>query len=208
MKDTAKFWDAAAAKYAKSPIENMDGYNRTLDLTRKYLTPSDRVLELGCGTGSTALLLAENVKDYVASDVSPNMIEIGIGKSKDAGIENIEFVVSNVMDVDTPTQSYDAVLAFNILHLLEDLSGCAQKVNSLLKPGGLFVSKTFSQMDAKAPLKYKVIKMLLPLMQLLGKAPYVNFMGVKVLEDTIVSAGFEIVEAGDYPTRFIVARKI
>ena len=57
MHKTAKFWDKAAAKYAKSPIEDIEAYNYTIGRTRSYLSPTDRVLEVGCGTGSTALLL-------------------------------------------------------------------------------------------------------------------------------------------------------
>ena len=49
-------------------------------------------------------------------------------------------------------------------------------------------------------------------MQLIGKAPYVNFMEITELEEIISSEGFKIVETGNYPAsppnRYIVARKI
>ena len=54
--------------------------------------------------------------------------------------------------------------------------------------------------------------MILPLMQLVGKAPYVNFMSITELENRIEAAGFKILETGNYPARppnrFIVAERI
>ena len=50
-----------APKYAKSPIKDVPAYEYTLGRTRSYLKPTDAVLELGCGTGGTALKLADAV---------------------------------------------------------------------------------------------------------------------------------------------------
>ena len=76
MPNDAKFWDKIAAKYAKSPIKNMEAYNQTMDRTKSHLAKDDSVLEVGCGTGSTALLLADSVQHITASDISANMIDI------------------------------------------------------------------------------------------------------------------------------------
>ncbi|MBB5050595.1 cyclopropane fatty-acyl-phospholipid synthase-like methyltransferase [Afipia massiliensis] len=58
----ARFWDRSSRKYAVSAIADQAGYERTLDRTRALLGPNDRVLELGCGTGTTALRLADMFK--------------------------------------------------------------------------------------------------------------------------------------------------
>ncbi len=55
----------------------MKGYKHTLKETKKYLSKEKKVLELGCGTASTAVLLTNEVKDYTAVDISEKMIEIG-----------------------------------------------------------------------------------------------------------------------------------
>ena len=208
MKDPAKFWDGIAEKYAKSPIEYMEGYEASLERTRSYLKPSDHVLEVGCGTGSTALLLAENVAHITATDLSANMIKIGIDKARSQNIKNVTFAIADVLNPAIDDGPYDVVLALNLLHLLEDLPAGIKRIHSLLKPEGIFISKTITRFGSGTPIKYRLMKLALPLMQAIGKAPYVNFMGTKELDDVILAGGFEIIETGAYPTRYIVARKI
>lgn len=211
MQNAAQFWDKAASKYAKSPIADIDAYSYTLDRTRSYLSSKDTVLEVGCGTGSTALLLARDTGHITASDVSGNMIRIGSQKAQDQAIKNVEFVQSDLLDIAVDGGPYDAVLAFNILHLLEDTSAAIAHINNLLKPGGTFISKTVCQSRSGTPIKFQLMMMILPLMQRIGKAPFVKLMEIKELEDIVTSGGFKIVETGSYPasppSRYIVARK-
>jgi len=212
MKNAAEFWDKAARKYAKSSIADMESYTYTLDHTRSYLAADDNVLEVGCGTGSTALLLAGNVRQITASDISANMISIGSGKAQEQGISNVKFVTAGLFDSDIESGPYDVVLAFNMLHLLEDLPGAIQRINGLLKSDGLFISKTICGSGPGMPLKLRIMKLVLPIMQLIGKAPYVNFMKITALEETISAGGFKIIETGNYPasppSRYVVARKV
>ncbi len=210
MQNAAAFWDKVAEKYAKSPIADMDSYTYTLGRTRSYLSPDDKVLEVGCGTGSTALLLAGDVGHITASDLSANMIRVGSEKARDQGIANVTFVAAELFDGAIENGPYDAVLALNVIHLLEDTAAAIRRINSLLKPGGTFISKTVCRPGSGAPFKFRLLKLILPLMQLIGKAPYVNFMEIAELENIITSAGFKIIETGNYPvpSRYIVARKM
>ena len=216
MQQAVKFWDGVAEKYAKSPISDMDAYTYSLDRTRTYLTADDRVLEVGCGTGSTALLLAESAGHITASDLSANMIAIADGKARDQGVANVRFVTAELFDpaIDPGVGGapYDVVLALNLLHLLRDIDAAIGRIHGLLRPGGLFISKTICPFGKATPLKYRFMKVLVPLMQLVGKAPYVNFMRIEALEQAITAGGFKIVETGNYPasppSRYIVARKV
>ena len=210
MQNTAEFWDNIAEKYSRSPISDMDAYEYTLGRTRTYLSPDDRVLEVGCGTGSTALLLAENVAEITASDISENMIAIAQNKAQEQQNANVHFVASDVFGAALDDGPYDAVLALNLLHLLEDPRAAIQRLHGLLKPGGFFISKTVCQPGAGSSLKFRLMKMAIPVMQWMGKAPYVNFMAIRELEELITSEGFDIVETGNFPppSRFVVARKV
>lgn len=212
MQDAAVFWDKVSEKYAKAPISNEEAYLYTLNKTRGYLSKDDHVLEVGCGTGSTALLLAENVRRITASDLSGKMIEIARGKAKAEGISNVDFVQEDVLDSSFSPEPYDAVLAHNILHLVEDTAAAIRTISKRLKPGGVFISKTVCKFGSGTPFKWRLLKVLLPVMQFFGKAPYVNFMEASEWETMIKNGGFEIVESGNYPkghmSRYIVARKL
>ena len=212
MQNAENFWDKIAAKYAKTPIADMDAYTCTLERTRSYLSPEDSVLEVGCGTGSTALLLAGDVRQITASDLSGNMIGAGSEKARDQGISNVKFVKAGLFDSAIENGPYDSILALNLLHLLEDTPAAIGRINGLLKPGGTFISETVCQPGSGAPFKFWLIKMILPLMQMIGKAPYVKFMEIAELEEIVSSGGFKIIETGNYPasppSRYIVARKM
>ena len=204
----ARFWNRIARKYAADPIKDMDGYRRTLDRARHYLQPGDVVLELGCGTGTTALALAPHVSRMVASDVSDGMIAIAREKAAAQACHNAEFAVATPDRAPWPDGTFDAVLAFNLWHLVADRAAAFAQVHRLLGPGGLFVSKTpcLAEMNP-------LIRLAVPVMRLVGKAPYVDFFSAAALESEIERAGFAIVERARHgsgrkdPRIFIVARK-
>ena len=211
MQDATIFWDRIAPKYAKSPVRDQQAYEATLARTRSYLGTEDSVLELGCGTGSTALTLADAVSSYTATDLSPGMIGIGKRKATAQGVKNLRFVAADVLDPILNGEQYDVVTGFNLFHLLEDPEAAMKRVASLLKPGGLFISKTPCPTDGSTPWKMKLMLLAIPLMQFFGKAPFVNFMSIAELERRITGAGFQIIEVGNYPVsppnHFVVARK-
>jgi ubiquinone/menaquinone biosynthesis C-methylase UbiE len=204
----ARFWDRIARKYAADPVKDMDGYARTLDRTRHLLRDDDTVLELGCGTGTTALTLSPHVSRIVATDLSGEMIAIAREKAAAAACGNAEFAVATPERAPWPDGAFDAVLAFNLWHLVADRASAFAQVHRVLKPDGLFVSKTpcLAEMNP-------LIRLALPVMQLVGKAPYVATFSAAALEREIEAAGFAIVErarhgSGRKDARiFIVARK-
>lgn len=209
MVNQEQFWDGIAPKYAKSPIKNMESYEYTLDRTRSYLKESDLVLEIGAGTGSTALLLADGVEQIVATDISEQMLAVGRTRAKEQGVENIRFQRTEADSL--PEGPFDAVMAHNLLHLVEDLPGTLSACHGVLRPGGLLISKTFVRPTKGLQLMYRIMCVVLPLMQWLGKAPFVAFYSVQEFEQAIERAGFEIIETANYPAtearRYIVARK-
>lgn len=207
--DSPRFWDRIARKYAKDPIADVAGYERTLEETRRYLKASDAAFEFGCGTGTTALRLASSVGHLTATDISSEMIAIAREKAAAEGVANISFEVTQPDAPTLPEQAFDAVLAFNVLHLVAARDAALRGVHRMLKPGGVFVSKTpcLSEMNP-------AIRLLVPLMQAFGQAPYVAFFSAEELERAIVDAGFEVVERARHGVKgkdvrpFIVARKI
>lgn len=115
------------------------------------------------------------------------------------------------LDDDGRGASYDVVLAFNLLHLIEDLDGALAQIAALVKPGGLFISKTICKPTERLSWKLRLMLVALPVMQLIGKAPDVQLRPIEAHEEAVERAGFEILERANYPasppSRFLVARK-
>lgn len=186
----ARFWNKAARKYAKSPIADMAGFDRTLARTRELLPPGARVLELGCGTGTTALRLADAAESYLATDISSEMIAIANEKRAGAAQDGAlpEFRQATARDLAREGTRYDAVLGFNYLHLAGDVREALGDIRSLLTPGGIFISKTPCLGDMNP-----LIGLAIPVMRLFGKAPSsVASMTAASLAEAIRAAGFEI----------------
>ena len=72
----ARFWDRMASGYAGGTIGDWAGYERSLARTRELLGPGASVLEIGCGTGATALTLSLFTGPYLATDIAPQMIAL------------------------------------------------------------------------------------------------------------------------------------
>ena len=202
----ATFWDRIAPKYATRPISDPDAYEETLARVRTYLGADTTALELGCGTGSTALNLFQGTKRYVATDISSGMIDIAKTKIAGEATPQPEFRVGGVTRAAYASDAFNTVLAFNLLHLVRNLDEALAVVHDLLPTGGLFISKT----PAIGSKWY--FRPIIAAMQMVGRAPYVNFLSVEDIDARIAAAGFRIVETGLYPpktpSRFVVARKI
>ena len=91
MAQSTKFWDKIADRYLKQPIADEAAYQKKLQVIREYLPPEMEVLEIGCGTGSTAILHAPYVKPIRAIDFSENMIAIAQDKATTQNINNVTF---------------------------------------------------------------------------------------------------------------------
>jgi len=213
MYTSVEFWDRVAARYATRGVMDGAAYETTLERTRHHLSPSARVLELGCGTGATALRLCDAVTGYVASDASSGMMEQARARKAQADAPNLSLMHAGLGD-DALGQAgpFDVVLAFNLLHLLPDLRAGLGQVRALLKPGGMFISKTICPKGASMPLLYRGAFLVFPLLQRWGKLPPgFRKLAVAELDAEIIRAGFEIIETGNYPARppshFVVAQR-
>ena len=206
MGHSPKFWDKHAERYAKTPIADETAYQKKLQVTREYFRPDMEVLELGCGTGSTAITHAPHVKHIQAIDISLKMIEIAQDKADAKNVKNITFEQSTIDQFSVSEQSLDAVLALSILHLLDNKEEVIAKVHKMLKPGGIFVSSTACLGDTMM----KYIKLIAPIGKFFGLIPLVKVFTTKELEDNLINAGFQIDyqwQPGRGKAVFIVAKK-
>jgi 2-polyprenyl-3-methyl-5-hydroxy-6-metoxy-1,4-benzoquinol methylase len=203
-----KFWDKAAEGYAKKPVADEEIYQKKLAETQSFFSPDMRVLEFGCGTGSTAVHHAPHVRHIDAIDISENMLEIGRGKAKEADIDNIVFSRGTLTEFNADAGSFDAVLGLNVIHLLPDRMAVLAEVSRILKPDGVFVSSTVCLGNSYL----RFIKLVAPLGRLFGLMPDVFVLTEDELASEITSAGLTIERRWRHGTNdidvFVIARKV
>lgn len=188
MSRSDKFWDKTAERYAKNPVADEATYQKKLAETRSFLSPNMRIVEFGCGTGTTAVHHAPHVQHIDAIDISEKMLDIGRGRAREAGVENITFTCGTLTDFNAADASIDAVLGLNVIHLLPDREAEIAEVARILKPGGIFVSSTVCL--GRSYLRF--LKLVAPLGKLLGLMPDVFVLTEEELTEEMTRAGFEI----------------
>lgn len=202
---SARFWDKIANRYARQPVKDEAAYQKKLEITQAYLRPDMKLLEFGCGTGTTALTHAPLVDRILAIDISSRMLEIAEQKAKAASIGNVVFERAAIDDFTAPDNSFDVVLGMSILHLLADRDMAIAKVHKMLKPGGVFVSSTVCLGNTMS-----FFKLIGPLGHALGVLPLLRVFTTQELVDSIKMRGFVIEHEwspGKGTSVFIVARK-
>ncbi|MBN1217339.1 MAG: class I SAM-dependent methyltransferase [Anaerolineae bacterium] len=215
MSKTEKLWDKMSKIYDKE-TKHLDWVNtKVAENTKKYLNGSDSVLEIGCGTGTITIEIADKVKEIHAIDISSKMLEIAERKAGERKIENIDFSQSTIFVERYKRESYDVILAFNVLHYFEDTQKVMKRINELLKPGGWFMSVTPCSGETQKSFS-DILKILRNIVFLLPKIgivpfPYIRFFTPSELEDSIAHGKFQIVEAenwhGPEEHYFIAAKK-
>jgi ubiquinone biosynthesis O-methyltransferase len=211
MNKSKEFWDRASKNYDKTEERFEYIHSKSRENTKKYLNGSNIVLDYGCGTGTTSCEIANLVKEIHAIDISSKMIEIAKRKVVASKVENINFSQTDIFDKRYKKESFDVILAFNMLHTVADPQVVLQKIYELLKPEGLFISVTPCLRDKMAFLVNIQIQLVRILCKI-GVIPIpIRRLKSSELDDLVVNGGFQTIEneklykgASSY---FVVAKK-
>jgi ubiquinone/menaquinone biosynthesis C-methylase UbiE len=201
----ARFWDRIAKRYSRKPVPDQTVYETKLAKTDGFLKPTDRILDIGCGTGTTAIHHAPRVAHVLATDISGRMIDIARAKAQAAEVHNIDFEVTSVEKLAAAPSSYDVILAHSILHLVPALDRELVRLHQMLKPGGFLVSSIPCVGDI-----FPLFRYIGPVGRFLGVLPRVSVFTRADLDGWLSAAGFVIEEEWAPNPKsgvYIVARK-
>lgn len=93
-------------------------------------------LEIGCGTGAFARLLAARCQHVIGIDLSAEMIRVA--RSRSSWFENLEFELADAMSWKFAQSHFEFISSIATLHHLEQRQ-LLPKIKDALKPGGVFV---------------------------------------------------------------------
>ncbi len=105
---------------------------------------TDRVLEMGCGTGNFSEMIAGRVKHLIATDMSPEMLERA--RARLATHDHVEVRPEDCYGTSFEENTFDAVLLANLLHVVTAPTEVLKEAGRVLKEGGriIVLSHTFS----------------------------------------------------------------
>ena len=138
------FWDRYAGVYDLAESINGTVCKQTLDITTRLTPEGAKVLDCAAGTGELTFAAAKKAESVLCTDLSRNMLRTAQRKARAFGADNVAFAERNIFDLQDPDNTYDVVIAGNVLHLLSNPQGAVRELYRVLKPGGKLLLPTFT----------------------------------------------------------------
>jgi ubiquinone/menaquinone biosynthesis C-methylase UbiE len=100
------------------------------------LRKTDRLVDVGAGTGLLGLALADDVGEIVLADPSAGMIEVATEKLAAAGLRSVRAVRHDLLADPSPAERFDVAVSLLVLHHIDDTAAALAAIRDLLVPGG------------------------------------------------------------------------
>lgn len=137
------YWNRHAGNYDRSMLLLGRPIPRMVELTARAVLGSSRVLEVAAGTGLVTVELARAVEQLVATDYASAMVTALEARARAAGLVNVVCEQADLYALRFEQDSFDAVVATNVLHIVPDLPGALAALRRVLKPGGRLITPTY-----------------------------------------------------------------
>jgi ubiquinone/menaquinone biosynthesis C-methylase UbiE len=141
----AATYDAAADHFDDEPLAFWDRIGRRT-VERLALSPGASVLDVGCGTGASALPAAQAVGSdghVIGVDLSARLLERARAKAVARGLTNIEFRIGDMTSSGYTNASFDAVVSVFSIFFVPDMEGLVRELWRMVRPGGKLAVTTW-----------------------------------------------------------------
>ena len=139
---SAAYWNRLASRYDTT----MRVLGGPLPLVGRWASAAvgatDAVLEVGCGTGLITVQLAPKAGSLVATDYAEAMVEATARRCSQLGL-NVHCTRADLTALDFKAQTFDVVVAANVLHLVPNVEQALAELRRVLRPNGRLVVPTY-----------------------------------------------------------------
>jgi len=140
------FWDTVAPLY--NLFENIYNGKVNKQLRTEVATlmePSDRVLECACGAGMLSVPIGKACRELIATDYSTGML--AQAKKACKNLPNVQFKKANIMQLNCRDNTFNKVVAGNVIHLLDNPNSALEELLRVCKPGGKLIIPTYINIE-------------------------------------------------------------
>jgi ubiquinone/menaquinone biosynthesis C-methylase UbiE len=138
-------YDAAADHFDDEPLAFWERIGRRT-VERLALSAGANVLDVGCGTGASALPAAEAVSPngfVIGVDLSSRLLDRARAKATARGITNVEFRLADMTALGYPDSRFDAVVSVLSIFFIPDMEGLVRELWRMVRPGGKLAVTTW-----------------------------------------------------------------
>lgn len=119
---------------------------------------NDTIADLGAGNGYFALPMAKKAKAVYAVDIAPEMLEMLKVNADQEQLENIQYVESDLDEIQLGDDSVNKVMISLVLHEVPDLDKTLREIKRILQPGGQVLVIEFEAVETESgpPLHHRI----------------------------------------------------
>lgn len=152
-------------------LENNAIYRRKVETIMSRVSPSDAVLDIGCGDGAYAAYIAKQCKSVVGVDADYDAIRLAKTKARGLGIPNCTFIQSAIGGLNLRRtgvrRPFDVIYSMDVIEHLPDPEELLKVATSLISSNGLIIIGTPLFISPELVSPYHVREFTLPQIQAL-----------------------------------------
>ena len=139
------FWNKISPVYDLfENVYNRKVYKGTGIKVAEFIDKNDGVLECACGTGAITEEIAKKCRQVLATDFAEGMLKRASKKCRKYG--NVSFRQEDITDIKCEDESFDKVVAGNVIHLLPEPEKALNELLRVVRPGGKVIIPTYINM--------------------------------------------------------------
>lgn len=139
------FWNKISPVYdIFENVYNRKVYKGTGIKVAEFIDKNDGVLECACGTGAITEEIAKKCRQVLATDFAEGMLKRASKKCRKYG--NVSFRQEDITDIKCEDESFDKVVAGNVIHLLPEPEKALNELLRVVRPGGKVIIPTYINM--------------------------------------------------------------
>lgn len=153
------FWERFAFIYDTAMKNSDKADKKAAEYIMTFLSEDCYILEAACGTGRFSCEIAPKIKQMHCCDYARNMLAETRKKAQAKDIYNIDYSVQDITSLDFADNSFDAVMAANVLHLLSEPEKAVSELKRVVKPEGLLILPNFVNAEVVSKWFLRLIKL-------------------------------------------------